>query len=125
MKDQTSQPSHLEPSGQTALERAVAELIVCALQLDLQPSDIRPEACLLGDGLGLDWTDALDLALAICRTYRFELHFDDKPHHQLFASLRSLSAYIEAHGTPWGASQTAACCAETAARFACVSASVH
>ncbi len=85
--------------GQTAPERAVAEIIVSALQLDLQPSDIRPDTRLSDGGLGLKAVDILDVALCICRTYEFEAGLDHVPIRDIFASLRSLAAWIEAYGT--------------------------
>ncbi len=50
---------------QTEQERALAELIVEALNLeDVKPEEIQPDEPLFGDGLGLDSIDALELALA-------------------------------------------------------------
>ncbi len=82
--------------GQTAAERQLAELIVSALQLEVAPTEIEPDAPLFGEGLGLDSIDALELALAISRAYSIELRSDDQQNHRIFASLRSLSAHIEA-----------------------------
>jgi acyl carrier protein len=83
----------------TQAERALAELIIASLQLEVTPEDIAPEARLFGEGLGLDSIDALELALAISRTYGFELRSDDERNRRIFASLRSLSSHIEAHRT--------------------------
>ena len=84
---------------QTAAERALADLIVTSLQLELDPAEIEPDAPLFGEGLGLDSIDALELALAISRSYGIELRSDDEENHRIFASLRSLSGHIEAsHG---------------------------
>lgn len=85
--------------GQSAAERALAELIVAALQLEVQADAIVPDAPLFGKGLGLDSIDALEMALAISRIYGFELRSDDERNHQIFASLRSLAAHIEANRT--------------------------
>ena len=83
----------------TPLESEVAALIVSALHLDLAPGDIQPESPLFGDGLDLDSIDALELALAISRKFGMELKSDDERNGQIFASLRALSAHIEAHRT--------------------------
>ena len=80
-----------------ALEAEVAELIVGALQLEVAPEDIDPEAPLFGEGLGLDSIDALEMALAVSRRYGFQLRSDDERNGRIFASLRSLSAHIEKH----------------------------
>ncbi|HVB66671.1 MAG TPA: phosphopantetheine-binding protein [Acetobacteraceae bacterium] len=76
-------------------ELEVARLIVQALNLDLTPEAIAPDAPLFGEGLGLDSIDALELALAISREYGLELRSDDARNRQVFASLRSLVAYID------------------------------
>ena len=86
----------LNLQSQTAPERAVAELLVNALQLEVAPDSIGPDERLFGEGLGLDSIDALELALAITRAYGFELRSDDGRNHQIFASLRSLTGHIEA-----------------------------
>ncbi len=86
----------------SALEQQVAELIVSELSLDdVSAEDIDPEASLFGEGegLGLDSIDALELALAISREYGCQLRADDKEYTQIFASIRNLSQYIEAHRT--------------------------
>ena len=84
---------------QTAAEHQLAVLIVGALQLETAPAEIDPNAPLFGEGLGLDSIDALELALAISRAYSIELRSDDQQNHRIFASLRSLSAHIEASRT--------------------------
>ena len=82
-------------SEQTEEERQLAGLIVESLSLeDVSASDIRPEAPLFGDGLGLDSIDALELALAITKKYAVQLRADDENTEQIFGTLRSLSAYI-------------------------------
>lgn len=85
--------------AQTAPERAVAEMLVSTLQLEVTAAAIDPDMRLFGEGLGLDSIDALELALAITRAYGFELRSDDERNHQIFASLRSLAGHIEAHRT--------------------------
>jgi acyl carrier protein len=69
--------------------------VVSALQLEVKPGEIDPEAPLFGTGLGLDSIDALELALAISRRYGFQLRSDDERNGRIFASLRSLTAHIE------------------------------
>ena len=84
---------------QSAAEEHLAALIVSSLQLELAPADIMPEDRLFGEGLGLDSIDALELALAISKTYGFELRSDDERNKRIFASLRSLAAHVEEHRT--------------------------
>jgi acyl carrier protein len=73
----------------------VARLIVTTLNLDLRPEAIAPDAPLFGEGLGLDSIDALELTLAISREYGLELRSDEARNRQVFASLASLTAYID------------------------------
>ena len=79
------------------LEREVAELIIETLNLEeVRVEDIDPEAPLFREGLGLDSIDALELSLAIGQRYGFQIRADDEQNRQIFASLRALSAHIEA-----------------------------
>jgi len=79
------------------LEREVAELIIDTLNLeDVAAEDIEPEAPLFREGLGLDSIDALELSLAISQRYGFQIRADDEQNRHIFASLRALSAHIEA-----------------------------
>ena len=84
---------------QTAAEQELSGLIVSSLHLEVAATEIEPEAALFGEGLGLDSIDALELALAISRAHGFELRSDDERNGRIFASLRSLSAHVEAHRT--------------------------
>jgi acyl carrier protein len=80
-------------------EYEVAQLLVDALHLEITAENIQPEEPLFGEGLGLDSIDALEIALAISRTYGFELRSEEGRAHQIFASLRNLTHYIDAHRT--------------------------
>ena len=80
-------------------EHEVAQLLIDALHLDQSPDEIRPDEPLFGDGLGLDSIDALEIALAISKAYGFALKSEEGRAHQVFASLRSLTCYIDTHRT--------------------------
>lgn len=85
---------------QTPLEREMGELIVTSLNLeDVQATDIDPEAPLFREGLGLDSIDALEISLAIAQKYGVQLRSDDSNNKSIFATLRSLSQYVEQHRT--------------------------
>lgn len=84
-------------SEQTASERELAVLLVEALNLEVTPAEIDPEAPLYGDGLGLDSIDILELALEVSRRYGFQLRSDDARNPQIFQSLRSLAAHVAEH----------------------------
>lgn len=84
-------------SPQTAAERELAQLLVQSLNLeDVEAGAIDPEAPLFNTGLGLDSIDALELALAISKRYGFQLRSDSDENRRIFASLRALSAHVEA-----------------------------
>ena len=80
----------------SAHELEVAQLIIDTLNLeDIEAHEIDPTARLFNEGLGLDSIDALELALAISKTYGFQLRSDDENNARIFSSLRTLSDHIE------------------------------
>ncbi|HCL86819.1 phosphopantetheine-binding protein [Pulveribacter sp.] len=81
------------------LRSEVAALIVEALNLDVQPQDIDPQAPLYGDGLGLDSIDMLEIALVVSKRFGFQLKSDNENNQQIFASLQALTEHIAAHRT--------------------------
>lgn len=76
------------------LMRDVAALTVTALNLDMSPADIEPDAPLYGEGLGLDSIDILEIALVVSKRYGFQLRSDNKDNVLIFSSLRSLARHI-------------------------------
>ena len=87
-------------SLQSPAERDLAELLVDSLNLEgVDAAGIDPEAPLFNTGLGLDSIDALELALAISKKYGFQLRSDNDENRRIFASLRALSAHVEANKT--------------------------
>ncbi|MGH8161081.1 MAG: phosphopantetheine-binding protein [Gammaproteobacteria bacterium] len=83
--------------AQSDFERELAGIIVEALELeDTRATDIDPEAPLFRTGLGLDSIDALELSLAISKTYGVQLKADAERDRAAFASLRALAAYVAA-----------------------------
>jgi acyl carrier protein len=97
--DEVTQFQSQVSEEQSAPERDLASLIVTSLHLEVAAGEIMPDAPLFGEGLGLDSIDALELALAISRAYGFELRSDDERNKRIFATLRSLSAHVEAYRT--------------------------
>ncbi len=83
----------------TDQELELARQIVTALNLEVQPEEIDPEAPLYGEGLGLDSIDMLEIALVVSRNYGFQLRSDDDNNAMIFRSLRSLNLHIQAHRT--------------------------
>ncbi len=75
------------------LTEDVKKLIISSLKLDKTPADIADDDPLFGGGLGLDSIDALELAVAIERTYRVTIP-DETVGKQVFASVSSLAKYV-------------------------------
>lgn len=75
----------------------VASLLVEALNLDIAPEAIAPDAPLYGDGLGLDSIDMLEVSLVVSQRYGVQLRSDDENNDKIFASLGSLANHIAAH----------------------------
>jgi acyl carrier protein len=85
---------------QTAAEAELATMIVAALNLeDVDAAAIDPDLPLFGAGLGLDSIDALELSLEISKRYGVQLRSEDENNRKIFASLRALSAHVQAHRT--------------------------
>src|SRR5215510_5724441 len=74
----------------------VAGLIVQALNLDIAPAEIEPDAPLYGEGLGLDSIDILEIALVVSKQYGVQLRADNEENEQIFRSLAFLADYIAA-----------------------------
>jgi acyl carrier protein len=81
----------------TALQSEIAALLVEALNLDIAPESIDPDAPLYGEGLGLDSIDILEVALVVSQRYGFQLRSDDEDNVRIFKSLASLSDHIAAN----------------------------
>jgi acyl carrier protein len=81
----------------TPLQSEVAALLVEALNLDIAPDTIDPDAPLYGEGLGLDSIDILEVALVVSQRYGFQMRSDDEDNVRIFKSLASLAEHIGAH----------------------------
>lgn len=81
------------------LQNEVAGIIVSALNLDVGPDEIDPDAPLYGEGLGLDSIDILEVALVVSKQYGFQLRADNADNVSIFSSLASLTRHIAANRT--------------------------
>lgn len=88
-----------DSAGVVALTRELAGLIVAALNLEVAPGDIGPDQPLYGEGLGLDSIDILEIALVVSKQYGVQLRADSEENTRIFASLRQLAEYVNAHRT--------------------------
>lgn len=84
-------------TAKTPFEAELSGLMVEVLNLEIAPEDIKPEAPLYGEGLGLDSIDMLEISLAIGKRYGVELRADDEVSRMVFASLRSLARHVDEH----------------------------
>ncbi|HEX5805216.1 MAG TPA: phosphopantetheine-binding protein [Macromonas sp.] len=89
----------LNPADLDPLMSEVAALIIEALNLEVTPDEVEPDAPLYGAGLGLDSIDMLEIALVISKRYGFQLRSDSENNQKIFASLRALSTHIASQRT--------------------------
>ena len=83
----------------------LATLITQAINLEVAPDQIDPDAPLYGEGLGLDSIDILEVALVVAKRYNLQLKAESEENHVIFASLRNLAQYVVAHAKSVGAPQ--------------------
>ena len=79
------------------LEHQIKQLIIDSLALeDITPADIGSEDPLFGDeGLGLDSVDALELGLAVQKTFGFQLDGESQELRDSFANVSTLAAFVQ------------------------------
>jgi len=87
------------PRDAAALEPELAQVIVQALNLEIEAAAVDAAAPLYGEGLGLDSIDILELALEVSQRYGFQLRADDENNQKIFQSLRTLAAHVAQHRT--------------------------
>ncbi|WP_416192506.1 phosphopantetheine-binding protein [Neisseria sp. CCUG12390] len=79
-----------------SLEQQIKELIIDSLGLeDITPADIGDEDTLFGDdGLGLDSVDALELGLAVQKTFGLQLDSEKDNLREYFTSVKNLADFV-------------------------------
>jgi acyl carrier protein len=78
------------------METELKRLIIDTLALeDIGVEDIDSHAPLFNEGLGLDSIDALELGLAIRKTYQVKIDSEQHDVVSIFASVASLAQFIE------------------------------
>ncbi len=74
----------------------IKEIIITSLGLeDITKDQIESNSPLFGEGLGLDSIDALELGIAISKKYDIILDVNSEGMKESFASVNTLSKYIE------------------------------
>lgn len=81
-------------SNMNDTEMELAKIIVNTLNLEIEPENIDPEAPLVGEGLGLDSIDLLEMSMEITRVYGVELNAN-QAEQNVFNSLRALNQFIQ------------------------------
>jgi acyl carrier protein len=89
----------VSPEAVEALWPEVVALIVEALNMDIEPGDVDPDAPLYGEGMGLDSIDMLEISLVISKRYGFQMRSDNEDNEKIFASPRALAAHIASQRT--------------------------
>ncbi len=85
-----------------SLKAELKRLIVETLRLeDIRPEDIGDSAPLFGDGLGLDSVDALELVVALEKSYGVIIE-DEDVGKRAFASVEVLADFVLEKRTPSG-----------------------
>ena len=109
MNSNADNVSHAPAGAATAdlsvIVRELATLITQAINLDVAPDQIDPDAPLYGEGLGLDSIDILEVALVVAKRYGLQLKAESEENHVIFASLHSLARYVAEHATSVGSPQ--------------------
>ena len=79
------------------LNHQIKQLIIDSLALeDITPADIDDNAPLFGDeGLGLDSVDALELGLAVQKTFGFQLDGENDNLREHFSNVNTLAEFIK------------------------------
>ena len=75
----------------------LATLITQAINLNVDATQIDPDAPLYGEGLGLDSIDILEVALVVAKRYDLQLKADSAENQLIFSSLRNLARYVATH----------------------------
>ena len=85
-------------TGSEAIEREVKEFIISTLKLeDVTADDIDSEAPLFGAGLGLDSVDALELGVALHKSYGIKINSKSEESRAHLRSVRSLASLVSQH----------------------------
>ncbi len=78
------------------LKLELKQLIIATLDLeDIEVTDIQDDEALFIDGLGLDSIDALELGLAIKKTYNVKIDANSEETKQHFSSINALAEFVQ------------------------------
>jgi acyl carrier protein len=76
------------------LKQSLKEMLVRDLSLeDIKPEEIKDDAMLFGEGLGLDSLDAVEIVVLLQRNFGIEIK-DMEKGREIFYSIDTLAKYI-------------------------------
>jgi acyl carrier protein len=82
-------------TGSESIEAEVKQFIISTLKLeDMTADDINSDAPLFGAGLGLDSVDALELGVALHKSYGIKIDSKSEDSRAHLRSVRSLAALV-------------------------------
>lgn len=82
-------------TGSESVENEVKQFIISSLRLeDITVDDIDTDAPLFGGGLGLDSVDALELGVALHKTYGIKIDSKSEESRAHLRSVRALAALV-------------------------------
>jgi acyl carrier protein len=82
-------------TGSEAVEGEIKQFIISSLRLeDVSADDIDSDAPLFGGGLGLDSVDALELGVALHKTYGIKIDSKSAESRAHLRSVRALAALV-------------------------------
>lgn len=82
-------------TGSEAVEGEIKRFIISSLRLeDVSADDIDSDAPLFGGGLGLDSVDALELGVALHKTYGIKIDSKSEESRAHLRSVRALAALV-------------------------------
>jgi len=81
----------------STLRTRIKELLVQSLRLPFPASQIADDVRLFGEGLGLDSIDALEVVLAVERTFGVSIS-DEQTAKRVLQSVNAIAEFIEERG---------------------------
>jgi acyl carrier protein len=82
----------------SSLHHEIKQMIIESLDLeDIEVDEIIDDESLFVEGLGLDSIDALEIGLALQKSYGIKLKADSEETRQHFSSVDALASLVESH----------------------------